>query len=75
METQKSLKSLKSCCVISLPDKMVKKVTWSNNLTDVKVITPQPSVFQHFASHVFLEEEEEEYKEEEEEEDSCMKHI
>ena len=66
-------KSLKSCPVISLPEKMGKKVTWSDNLTDVKVITPQPSVFQHFASHVFLEEEEEEYKEEEE--DSSMKHI
>ena len=37
----------------------LKKVTWSENLTDVKVITPQPSVFDNFAAIVFLEEEEE----------------
>ena len=36
----------------------LKKVTWSENLTDVKVITPQPSVFDNFAGIVFLEEEE-----------------
>ena len=38
----------------------LKKVTWSENLTDVKVMTPQPSVFDNFAGIVFLEEEEEE---------------
>ena len=38
--------------------KFPKKVTRSENLTDVKVITPQPSVFDNFAGIVFLEEEE-----------------
>ena len=37
--------------------KFPKKVTWSENLTDVKVMTPQPSVFDNFAGIVFLEEE------------------
>ena len=39
--------------------KFPKKVTWSENLTDVKVMTPQPSVFDNFAGIVFQEEEEE----------------
>ena len=39
--------------------KFTKKVTWSENLTEVKVMTPQPSVFDNFAGNVFLEEEEE----------------
>ena len=38
----------------------LKRVTWSENLTDVKVMTPQPSVFDNFAGIVFLEEEEDE---------------
>ena len=41
----------------------LKKVTWKENLTDVKVMTPQPSVFDNFAGIVFLEEEEEEDQE------------
>jgi hypothetical protein len=41
--------------------KFTKKVTWSENLTDVKLITPQPSVFDNFAGIVFLEEEEEHF--------------
>ena len=43
----------------------LKKVTWSENLTDVKVMTPQPSVFDNFAGIVFLEEEEEEEEDQE----------
>ena len=37
-----------------------KKVTWSKILTDVKILSPQPSVFDPFVGIVFLEEEEEE---------------
>ena len=36
-------------------EKLSKKVTWSENLTDVRMITPQPSVFEHFSSLVFLD--------------------
>ena len=36
----------------------LKKVSWSENLTDVKVMTPQPSVFDNIAGIVFSEEEE-----------------
>ena len=46
--------------------KFPKKVTWSKNLTDVKVMTPQPSVFDNFAVNVFLEEEEENLSEDNE---------
>ena len=46
--------------------KFPKKVTWSENLTDVKVMTPQPSVFDNFAAIVFLEEEEENFREDNE---------
>jgi hypothetical protein len=41
--------------------KFTKKVTWSENLTDIKVMTPQPSGFDTFAGIVFLEEEEENF--------------
>ena len=40
-------------------DKLDKKVTWSENLTDVKIMTPQPSVFHNLREIVFFEEDEE----------------
>ena len=40
-------------------DKFDKKVTWSEKLTYVKMITPQPSVFENLTEIVFSEEEEE----------------
>ena len=46
--------------------KFPKKVTWSENLTDVNVMTPQPSVFDNFAGIVFLEDEEENLSEDNE---------
>ena len=58
MESTKPSKPLPSLGL----DKL-KKVTWKENLTDVKVMTPQPSVFDNFAGIVFLEEEEEEDQE------------
>ena len=50
------MESTKPLLTTSL-DKL-KKVTWSENLTYVKVMTPQPSLFDNFAGIVFLEEEE-----------------
>ena len=47
--------------------KFPKKVTWSKNLTDVKVMTPRPSVFDNFAGIMILEEEEENFREDNEE--------
>ena len=38
--------------------KCEKKVSWRNNLTDVKVITPPPGVFDNITEIVWLEEEE-----------------
>ena len=46
-------------------EKFNKKVTWSDELTDVKVMTPQSSMFDNFAEIVFLEEEEESFIEDE----------
>ena len=43
--------------------KSPKRVTWSENLTDVKVMTPQPSVFDNFAGIIFFEEDEENFSE------------
>ena len=40
-------------------DKLDKKVTWSENLTDVKIMTPQASVFHNLREIVFCEEDEE----------------
>ena len=40
-------------------EKLDKKVTWSENLTDVKIMTPQPSVFHNLREIVFFEEDEE----------------
>ena len=40
-------------------EKLDKKVTWSENLTDVKIMTPQPSVFHNLRDIVFCEEDEE----------------
>ena len=37
-----------------------KRVTWCRKLTNVKIMTPQSSVFDIFKGAVFLEEEEEE---------------
>ena len=59
MESTSNIKPLAQIRVT----KFTKKVTWSENLTDVKVMTPQPSVFDNFAGIVFLEEEEEEDQE------------
>eukprot|EP00092_Neocalanus_flemingeri_P104341 GFUD01133635.1.p1 GENE.GFUD01133635.1~~GFUD01133635.1.p1 ORF type:complete len:105 (+),score=20.84 GFUD01133635.1:82-396(+) len=44
--------------------KKFNKKTWSEKLTDIKVITPQPSVFGNLAEIVFYEEEEEDIIEE-----------
>ena len=55
METGKSLKPIYTNQ--HKLEKLSKKVTWSENLTDVRILTPQPSVFEHFASLEFLEEE------------------
>eukprot|EP00092_Neocalanus_flemingeri_P059353 GFUD01070913.1.p1 GENE.GFUD01070913.1~~GFUD01070913.1.p1 ORF type:complete len:151 (-),score=35.55 GFUD01070913.1:113-565(-) len=56
METMSTYKS------ISLAqrrmEKFDKKVTWSEKLTDIKVITPQPSVLDNLKEVVFYEEEE-----------------
>eukprot|EP00092_Neocalanus_flemingeri_P005923 GFUD01006377.1.p1 GENE.GFUD01006377.1~~GFUD01006377.1.p1 ORF type:complete len:186 (+),score=43.53 GFUD01006377.1:244-801(+) len=56
METMNTYKS------ISLAqrrmEKFDKKVTWSEKLTDIKVITPQPSVLDNLKEIVFYEEEE-----------------
>ena len=43
--------------------KFPKKVTQSKNLTDVKVMTPRPSVFDNFAGIIFFEEDEENFSE------------
>ena len=40
-------------------DKLDKKVTWKENLTDVKIMTPQASVFHNLREIVFREEDEE----------------
>ena len=38
--------------------KLSKKVTWSLQLIDVKVMTPQPTMYEQVADIIFLEEEE-----------------
>ena len=38
--------------------KLSKKVTWSLQLIDVKVMTPQPTMYEKVADIIFLEEEE-----------------
>ena len=38
--------------------KLGKKVTWSLQLIDVKVMTPQPTMYEKVADIIFLEEEE-----------------
>jgi hypothetical protein len=40
-------------------EKLDKKVTWKENLTDVKIMTPQTSVFHNLREIVFCEEDEE----------------
>ena len=39
-------------------EKLDKKVTWKENLTDVKIMTPQASVFHNLREIVFCEEDE-----------------
>ena len=39
-------------------EKFDKKVTWSEKLTEIKMITPQPSKFENLTEIVFSEEEE-----------------
>ena len=63
METGKSFTSISFSS--KRLGKFAKKVTWSEQLTDVRVMTPLPSVFEHFAGLVFLEEDEDQlYKDE-----------
>ena len=38
--------------------KFSKRVTWSHQLTDVKVMTPQPTLFEEVADIIFMEEDE-----------------
>ena len=38
--------------------KFSKRVTWSLQLTDVKVMTPQPTIFEEVADIIFMEKDE-----------------